>query len=92
MAVILILLAVTLLMCAWMVVWAYSPRLREWIEAPKYSVLMWEERFPRAEEAPRPVPRSTTATADLAAGKDLPISDGKYEFKDKHAVNVVLRP
>jgi hypothetical protein len=65
MAVILILLAVMLLMCGWMVVWASSPRLRELIEAPKYSVLMWEERFPRAEEAPRPVPRSDTARVDL---------------------------
>jgi hypothetical protein len=45
MAVNLIVLAVTLLMAALLLVWVCSPRLRRWIEAPKYRVLTWEERF-----------------------------------------------
>jgi hypothetical protein len=43
----LIVLAITLLMAAFLFTWARFPRLRPWIEAPKYRVLTWEERFPK---------------------------------------------
>lgn len=45
MAVNLIVLAVTALMAGFVLVWLCCPRLRPWIEAPKYRVLTWEERF-----------------------------------------------
>ncbi len=45
MAVNLIVLAITLLVACFLAVWACVPRLRGWIEAPKYRVLEWEERF-----------------------------------------------
>jgi hypothetical protein len=49
----LIVLAVTLLMAGFLLVWCLFPRLRPWIEAPKYRVLTWDERFPqvRRDEA-----------------------------------------
>jgi len=43
-----IMLAVTLLMAAFLLVWLFVPRFRPWMEAPKYRVLTWEERFPEA--------------------------------------------
>jgi hypothetical protein len=48
----LIMLAVTLMMVAFLIVWVCFPRLRPWIEAPKYRVLTWEERFPQAVRPP----------------------------------------
>ncbi len=44
----LIVLAITLLMGGFVLVWVCFPRLRPWFEAPKYRVLTWEERFPEA--------------------------------------------
>ena len=44
----LIILAVTLLMAAFLLVWVCFPGFRPWIEAPKYRVLTWEKRFPEA--------------------------------------------
>jgi hypothetical protein len=44
-AVNLIVVAITLLMACFLVVWACVPRLRRWIEAPKYRVLEWPERY-----------------------------------------------
>jgi hypothetical protein len=43
----LIVSAVTLLMAGFLLAWCLFPRLRPWIEAPKYRVLTWEERFPQ---------------------------------------------
>ena len=48
MAVNLIVLAVTLLMAGFLVVWVCFPGLRRWIEAPKYRVLQWPNRDPDA--------------------------------------------
>jgi hypothetical protein len=45
----LIVLAVTLLMAGFLALWVCHPRLRPWIEAPKYRVLEWERRWPAAE-------------------------------------------
>lgn len=45
----LIVVAVTLLMLGFLAVWLAYPRLRPWIEAPKYRVLEWEQRWPAAE-------------------------------------------
>jgi hypothetical protein len=49
MVVSLIVLAVSLLMAGFFLVWLVCPRLRPWMEAPKYRVLQWEQRFPQAE-------------------------------------------
>lgn len=48
MAIDLIIAAVTLLMSGYLVVWCFCPRLRPWIEAPKYQVLTWDQRDPNA--------------------------------------------
>jgi hypothetical protein len=40
----LIVLAATLLVVGFVVVWACSPRLRGLIESPKYRVLEWPDR------------------------------------------------
>jgi hypothetical protein len=47
-AVNLIVLAITLLLGCFLVVWACVPRLRRWIEAPKYRVLQWPQRYSEA--------------------------------------------
>jgi hypothetical protein len=39
-------LAVTLLMAAFLGVWIFFPRLRIWIEMPKYRFLEHQRRFP----------------------------------------------
>jgi hypothetical protein len=44
-AVNLIVLTVTLLVIGFLFVWARFPRLRRWIEAPKYRVLQWPNRY-----------------------------------------------
>jgi hypothetical protein len=54
-AVNLIVLAVTLLVAGFLLVWLCFPRLRRWIEAPKYRVLQWPNRYP---DAARPEQRA----------------------------------
>ncbi len=44
----LIMLAVTLVMAGFLAVWLCYPRLRPWIEAPKYRVLEWDRHWPAA--------------------------------------------
>jgi hypothetical protein len=44
----LIVAAITLLMVGFVLAWYWFPRLREWIEAPKYRVLEWAEKYPDA--------------------------------------------
>jgi len=46
MAVNLIVLAVTLLMAAFLGVWIFFPRLRAWMEMPKYRFLEQQRQFP----------------------------------------------
>ncbi len=46
MAVNLIVLAVTLLMAAFVGVWIFFPRLRAWMEMPKYRFLEQQRQFP----------------------------------------------
>jgi hypothetical protein len=46
MAVNLIVLAVTLLMAAFLGVWIFFPRLRTWMEMPKYRFLEQQRQFP----------------------------------------------
>ena len=48
MAVNLIVLTVTLLVTGFLFVWVRFPRLRRWIEAPKYRVLRWPSLYPDA--------------------------------------------
>jgi hypothetical protein len=47
-AVNLIVIAVTLLVGGFLVIWLAFPRLRPWFEAPKYRILEWERRYPAA--------------------------------------------
>jgi hypothetical protein len=42
----LIVLVVTLLMAGFVAVWIFFPRLRPWMEAPKYRFLEQQRRFP----------------------------------------------
>jgi len=42
MALNLILVAITLLMAGFLLVWCFFPHVRPWIEAPKYRVLLWD--------------------------------------------------
>jgi hypothetical protein len=42
----LIVLAVTLLMAAFLGVWIFFPRLRAWMEMPKYRFLEQQRQFP----------------------------------------------
>jgi hypothetical protein len=42
----LIVLAVTLLMAAFLGVWIFFPRMRAWMERPKYRFLEQQRRFP----------------------------------------------
>jgi len=42
----LIVLAVTLLMAAFVGVWIFFPRLRAWMEMPKYRFLELQRKFP----------------------------------------------
>jgi hypothetical protein len=53
MAINVIVVAVTLLMGGFVLVWGLFPRVRPWMEAPKYRVLEWERRFPEAGRAER---------------------------------------
>jgi hypothetical protein len=46
-AVNLIVLAVTLLLAAFVGVWIFLPRLRAWMEMPKHRFLESQRRFPR---------------------------------------------
>jgi hypothetical protein len=48
MAIDLIVLAVSALMAGFFGVWLFFPRLRPWMEAPKYRVLRWPNRCPDA--------------------------------------------
>ena len=43
MAINLIVIAITLLMLGFLLVWILFPRWRSWLEAPKYRVLRWHE-------------------------------------------------
>jgi hypothetical protein len=45
-AVNLIVLAVTLLMATFLGLWIFFPRLRAWMEMPKYRFLEQQRRFP----------------------------------------------
>ncbi|HEX4588461.1 MAG TPA: hypothetical protein VH120_00920 [Gemmataceae bacterium] len=47
----LIVLAVTVLMAGFLFVWLAFPRVRPWMEAPKYRVLEWDRRWPAAERS-----------------------------------------
>lgn len=44
MAVNVIMVAVTVLMLAFVAIWLIWPRSRHWIEAPKYQPLKWDDR------------------------------------------------
>jgi hypothetical protein len=53
----LIVLAVTLLMAAFLLAWIFSPRLRSWMELPKHRLLESERQFPEVRREP-PVEQS----------------------------------
>jgi hypothetical protein len=44
----LIVIAVTLLMAGFILIWWCRPALRTWMEAPKYRILTWEKSYPGA--------------------------------------------
>lgn len=52
MAMNLLMLAVTLLMAAFFLVWLCFPRSRSLFEAPKYRVLEWEKAFKAPKQEP----------------------------------------
>lgn len=52
MAVNLIILAVTVLMAAFLGVWICIPRLREWMEMPKHRFLEQQRQFPEVHRKP----------------------------------------
>ena len=54
MAVNLIVLGVTLLMAGFLSVWLFFPRLRAWMELPKYRFLEEQRRFPEVCREGRP--------------------------------------
>ncbi len=58
----LIVLAITLLMGGFLLVWICFPRLRPWFEAPKYRILTWEQRYPEAVRSAVEGKRSTRST------------------------------
>jgi hypothetical protein len=49
----LIVLAITILMAAFVGVWIYFPRLRTWMERPKYRFLEQQQRYPGVLRAPQ---------------------------------------
>jgi hypothetical protein len=53
-AVNLIVLAVTLLLAAFVSVWIFFPRLRAWMEMPKYRFLELQRQFPSVIRDRRP--------------------------------------
>ena len=55
MAVNLIVLAVTLLMAAFLSVWIFFPRLRAWMEMPKYRFLERQRQFLGVSRDPQPM-------------------------------------
>lgn len=59
----LIVLAITLLMAGFLLVWVCFPRLRAWFEAPKYRILTWEERYPEAARPAVDGERSARSTS-----------------------------
>ncbi|QDU62825.1 hypothetical protein Pan216_36960 [Planctomycetes bacterium Pan216] len=55
----LIVVAVTLMLVGFSLVWLLSPRLRRWMESPKYQVLSWDrparrERTRQSEDDEQP--------------------------------------
>jgi hypothetical protein len=54
----LLVLAITLLLAGFLLVWLLFPQVRPWIEAPKYRLLTWEqqveEKGPSRNRAGRP--------------------------------------
>ena len=54
MAVNLIVAAVTLMMAGFLAVWIAFPRVRGWMEAPKYRFLEEQRRFPVVRREPGP--------------------------------------
>lgn len=44
---------VTALLGGFVTIWALYSQLRPWLEAPKYRVLEWEERFSETEQKPK---------------------------------------
>jgi hypothetical protein len=47
-----IVVAVTLLMAAFAVVWLACPRCRPWFEAPKWQPLTWDQPVARSDRSP----------------------------------------
>jgi hypothetical protein len=56
--------AVTLLMLGFAVAWIFFPKLRAWMEAPKYRFLEQQRRFPGVVREPGGEPGGPAAEAD----------------------------
>ncbi len=59
MAVNIIVLAVTLIMAGYLGVWIFVPRLRAWMELPKYQFLEQQRRFHGVLRDPQPSSEET---------------------------------
>jgi hypothetical protein len=60
----LIVLAVTVLMVAFLAVWIFFPRLRAWMEVPKYRFLQQQRSFPGVRHDPPPGPAGPSRQDD----------------------------
>ena len=63
-----IVLAVTVLMLVFLAVWIFFPRLRAWMEVPKYRFLRQQRSFPVVRHDRQP------GTAGLSRPGDNPVN------------------
>jgi hypothetical protein len=54
---------------AFLIAWVCFPRLRRWIEAPKYRVLQWPRRYPDAAR-----PEQKAGDRGTIPGQDLTLT------------------
>ncbi len=60
----LIVAVVTLLMTGFLVIWIFFPRLRGWMEMPKYRFLEQQSRFPPVSHDGLPGPEDSSICRD----------------------------
>ena len=70
MAVNLIVLAVTLLMAAFGAVWIFLPRLRAWMEMPKFRFLELQRQFPSVHRDREPGRQEPSQQAERRRPRD----------------------
>jgi hypothetical protein len=70
-AVNLIVLVVTLLMAGFLGIWIFFPRLRAWMEMPKYRFLEYQRQFP-AVVRDRPPEKEASSPQEDACSPGVP--------------------